>query len=103
MPKFYAKLHESLSGRKVVAVSDLDVFGKVLEDSDLGISIKVSEEFYGGDLIELEEVINMIKSSDNVNVIGTRIVDALIDERLVDPKNVITIMGVKHAQIYGSI
>lgn len=100
MQNFSVKLHENFAGSKVLAISDPDIVGKFLEDSDRGLQFNVSEVFYGGDMINDEEVLRMIKASDNVNAIGTKIVDTMIEAKLVDPKNVITIMGVKHAQIY---
>lgn len=100
MSDFSVKLHENFAGSRVLAVSDSDILGKEFEDSDTGIAVKVSHEFYGGEMMDAGEAIERIKAADNVNAIGTRIVDALIEERLVDPKNVININGVKHAQIY---
>jgi hypothetical protein len=100
MSGFYVKLHESFAGNRVLAVSDSDILGKEIEDSDLGLFIKISEEFYGGESVSREEALNRIRASDNVNVIGTRIVDAMIEERIIDSKSVTTINGVKHAQVY---
>ncbi|MCL4401038.1 MAG: DUF424 family protein [Candidatus Parvarchaeota archaeon] len=94
------KVHENYAGRKVVAVSDADILDTVLEDTDKGLELKISREFYGENEFELKDILQFIVHADNVNVIGNKIVDALISEKMVDSKNVISIRGVKHAQIY---
>jgi hypothetical protein len=95
------KVHENYIGRKVVAVSDPDIIGKKIEDIDKGLEINISKEFYGEKEFEFSDVLQFIMNSENVNAIGNEIVEALVAERIIEPKNIITIGGVKHAQIYG--
>lgn len=94
------KVHENYIGRKVVAISDPELLGKTIEDTDKGLEINVSKFFYGESEFEFSDIMQFVLHSENINVIGNKIVDALITEKLVDSKNVITIGGIKHAQIY---
>ena len=100
MQKFVMKVHENHVGSKIVAVSDPQLIGKHIEDSDKGIEITITKEFYGDSEFELQEIIPLVLASDNANLIGSEIVDAFIEEKIVDPKSVISINGIKHAQIY---
>ncbi len=94
------KVHENYIGRKVVAISDPEILGKHIEDLDKGIEITVSKEFYGGHEFDIKEIMQFILHSDNVNVVGNKIVETLIEEKIIDAKKVIMIAGIKHAQIY---
>ena len=94
------KVHENHMGQKVVAVSDPEILSKHIEDSDKGIEMTVSKEFYGDHEFDIKEVMQFISHSENVNVVGNRIVETLIENGIIEPKNVIMIGGIKHAQIY---
>jgi len=94
------KVHENYISRKVVAASDFDLIGKKIEDFDKGIELMVSKEFYGDNEVDVNEIIQSIAHAENANIIGNRIVELLIDRKLIESKNVITIGGIKHAQIY---
>ncbi len=94
------KVHENYIGRKVVAVSDADIVGQRIEDTDKGIELTVSKDFYGDHEFEIKDVMEFILHSENVNVVGNRIVETLVENKLIDAKNVIMIAGIKHAQIY---
>ena len=94
------KIHEDHFGNKVVAASDSDIIGKDITDSDRGIEIRVSKDFYGETEFELGDIIKYILEVGNANVMGTGIVDALTEENVVDPVHVVMIGDVKHAQIY---
>ncbi len=94
------KVHENHVGSKVVAVSDPKLIGKHIEDSDKGIEITITKEFYGESEFELQEIIPVVLASGNANLIGSEVVDAFIKEKIIDPENVISINGIKHAQLY---
>ncbi len=94
------KVHENYIGRKVVAISDPDIVGTRLEDTDKGLELNVSKEFYGDKEFEMSEILPFIMHSENVNIIGNKIIETLAAEKILDLKNITTIAGVKHAQIY---
>ena len=97
---FTAKIHGKDSSREIIAACDNEILGKILVDREREIEFKVSEEFYGNEIFEWEEIVDSISNGRNVNLVGNNIVELAIKNGLIDPKNVIEIEGVKHAQIY---
>ncbi len=89
---FVFKVHESVD-EKVLAIADKEIIGMTLHDDTLGIDILVSKEFYGEEEGDSEELIDMIKSATNVNIIA-------LEKNRIDKEDVIEIDGIKHAQIY---
>lgn len=59
----------------------------------------VSEEFYKGSLVSLEEAIDIVQQSTIVNMVGRSIVESAVERGLVHPEAVLKIDGVPHAQI----
>ena len=55
--RVYVKIHKQGS-RRFIACCDYDILGKEFNDGK--VSIDVKESFYGGDLIEIEELPGMI-------------------------------------------
>jgi len=81
----------------IVAVCDAELLGKTL----LGgrAPFEVSERFYKGIPVELDEAIEHVKRATIVNLVGRRTVDAAILAGLVHPKAVLYFGDVPHAQI----
>lgn len=85
-------------GRYVLlATCDAELLGKILRDGK--IVFEVREEFYKGPKMTLEEVIDLMKQSTIVNMIGHRVVRKAIEKGLIHPDSVLKISGVPHAQI----
>ncbi len=96
MSKVYVKVHRS-GGYVVVAICDEDLLGKTLVEGDMKFT--VSEDFYGGNLMDIKEALELIKSAYVANLIGRNIVEASIRANLVLKESVIVINGVPHAQV----
>ncbi len=94
------KVHDAGDDRRIVAVSDSSLVGRVINDENLDIEITVSKEFYGEEQFGGEEVIRAIKDADNVNLMGNEIVELAIKEELLEESSVVSIGGIKHAQLY---
>lgn len=92
----YAKVYRA-GGYVLVAVCDEELLGRTLIDGDLRFN--VSESFYGGSRIKVDEAIDLVKNADTANLIGARIVNRAKRERLIHPEAVISIAGIPHAQI----
>lgn len=86
-----------VGGHVLLAICDIDLPGKTLREGK--IVFKVSEEFYRGDEVDLEEAINMIESSTIVNMVGTNVVKRAMERGYVHPEAILTIQGIPHAQI----
>ena len=84
-------------GQILVASCDADLLGKTLNHGK--IKFEICPEFYGDSLLELEEVIKIIKKATIANLIGSNIVERAIKEGLVHPEAILLISGIPHAQI----
>lgn len=84
----------------MVSVCDEELLGSTVSDEGLGIEFRVGEPFYGGDLVDLDEALDLIRRSTSANLVGNRIVAAAIESGLARPEGILLIGGVKHAQIY---
>lgn len=85
-------------GRDVlVAACDVELLGRTLEGGR--VSFKVKEGFYKGELVELDEALNLVKRGTIVNLVGKRIVEAAIRVGIVHPEAILYLGEVPHAQI----
>jgi uncharacterized protein len=87
------KIHE-----KVVAMADSDLVGKELEEGEL--HLHVTERFYKGEEKSEEEIIAILKTADNLNIVGKEIVGIALKEGFINEDDIVTIKGVPHVQIY---
>ena len=92
----YIKIHRS-GDRFVVALCDEDLINKTFEDGDL--QLKVTEIFYKGEEKSEEEVIEILKTARNINIVGEKSVKLALDNNLISKDNVIKIGKVLHAQV----
>jgi len=81
----------------VVAVCDKEILGKTFKEGEL--KIHVSEKFYKGDLVEIEDAINAIERATIANLVGEKIVARAVKEGLLHKDSVIYIQGIPHVQI----
>ena len=93
----YFKVHES-QNRKVLAVCDKELVGKILEENHFHFDIK--ESFYKGKEITSDELKKMIHEFDSINLVGEKAVGVAISEKIASEKNVIIIKNIPHVQIF---
>jgi hypothetical protein len=92
----YAKLKKD--GKNVLlAICDAELIGKTLKDGR--IVFKISNEFYNGRKMPLDQAVNMIENSTIVNLIGNKCVEKAIQNGFVHPEAILKIQGISHAQI----
>ena len=89
---FSVKIHRSPSG-EVLAVCDEELLGQSFSEGEL--RLKVGQGFYGGDTVLLEYLCR----ANSINLVGNESVAVAIREGYVDEKRVISIGGVRHAQV----
>lgn len=94
---FSLKVHETRKG-KVVAACDMNVLGDTYRDGE--VKLEVSEKFYGGREAELAEVLGELEEYVTANLVGNRLVEALVDEEVVGEGEFHEVNGVKHAQLF---
>ncbi len=81
----------------LLAACDVEMLGEILRDGK--IVFKISEEFYKGPKMPVDEVIELMEESTIVNLVGKNIVNKAIEKGMVHPEAVLKICGVPHAQI----
>ena len=91
----FIKIHKA-KYRDVVAVCDSNLIGKRFEEDDLQLDI--TERFYKGQEISEDELINILKNSENINVVGEESIKAAIKSGMISENNIIRIKGIPHAQ-----
>lgn len=81
----------------LVAVCDSDILGETFDNGD--ISLTVNEEFYGGDEVDAETVVERLSSAAIANIVGTRAVGVAVEAGIIDDGNVLEIGTTQHAQL----
>ncbi len=81
----------------LLSICDAEVLGKTLREGK--IVFQVTEEFYKGAEVELEEAIDMIENSTIVNMVGKNVVQKAVERGYVHPEAILNIEGIPHAQI----
>ena len=94
--KVYMKIHKA-RGETVVAMCDCGILGKTFKEGELKIT--VSERFYRGYLVDVDECEPYLREASIGNFVGDLSVSKAIEMGLVEEKNVIRIDGVPHAQM----
>lgn len=95
MASVYMRVRET-SEHYVVAICDKDLLGRTLVEGN--IRFRVSEEFYGGELVEIDACLHHLRKATIANMIGSDTVKAAIDAGMVHKQAVMYIDGQPHAQ-----
>ena len=95
MPSVYVRVRET-HDHVMVSVCDKELLGTTLTEGK--ITFNVSEDFYGGDLVDLKTCIKFLKTATIANMIGNDTVEAAKSAGLVHESAVIYIEGHQHAQ-----
>ncbi|MDG5777553.1 DUF424 domain-containing protein [Haloarculaceae archaeon H-GB2-1] len=81
----------------LVSVCDPDILGETFEDGQ--VSLTVEEEFYDGEQVDEDRVVESLGKCSVANIVGTRAVEVAIEHGFVDEGNVLDIDGTRHAQL----
>ncbi len=84
-------------GEYIVAICDQDILGQSFEEGDR--CIHISETFYKGKLVPVEEGIAAIEQATIANIVGECIVQEALKAQLIHERGVIRIQNVPHAQV----
>ncbi len=91
------KIHQIY--REVVAVCDSDILGKKFEDNKM--QIEINKEFYGGDEMQNDKVLELLKEKNQedacFNFVGKQSIKLAIQAGIVDKDRVIIIQNIPHA------
>ena len=92
MPKLSIK---RTSDHVLVSVCDAELLGKEFREGKL--RLKIHEAFYEGKEASVGECLAALRGATMANLVGS-IVEEVIKAGLIDPKRVIRVQGVPHAQ-----
>ncbi|MGY5858215.1 MAG: DUF424 family protein [Candidatus Thorarchaeota archaeon] len=95
MPKVYMRVKET-HDHYLVAICDKPLLGQTLKDGK--IKFKISEEFYGGDLVDSKTCINHLQRATIANMVGKKAVQTAVNAGLVHEQAILYIEGHPHAQ-----
>ena len=80
----------------LVTACDTEVLGETFEEED--ISLEVTEDFYGGEKVEADDVIDSLSRASIANLVGTEVVQLAIEEGFIDEDRVLEVGSTLHAQ-----
>lgn len=93
---FYLRIHKK-SNDVMVAACDEEILGKEYNEGE--IQLNVEEDFYKGDVVGEEEILDAIANAMIANLVGNRVVETAVKHGFVNEESIVTVDGVKHAQI----
>jgi len=85
-------------GYEVLAVCDVDLIGKKVEDK--GLKLDITERFYKGALVSEEEAAILMKKAKNINIVGKNAIQIAIKTHIIQKEGVIKIKNIPHALIF---
>ena len=65
------------SNTSMLNICDADLVGKTINRDNF--SLKISEEYYADKVVEKEEAKELLKNSDNINMVGKEIISLSVD------------------------
>lgn len=95
----YLKIH-NIRGQRIVAVCDIEIVGKILEEGELIIDLIKHQDFYKGEKSDKIQVQKALVNFSSANLIGSKAVDAAISSGIVEKDDVKYINGYPYIQIY---
>ena len=99
MKTMYVKVHETNKG-KIVAACDEELLGKVLDDGNAYLDLKMHRAFYEGELIGEKELEDALSKFQSANLVGKLAVSVALKLKLASKDSVIYINKTPHIQIY---
>jgi len=92
--KVYLKIHVN-EQFETIACCDEELLNKVFKEGNL--RIEITNQFFGGKLIKLEDAINILKNASYFNIVGENIITKAIDCKILPKEGVKSINGVPMA------
>ena len=90
----YIKIH-CRNEMECIACCDEDLLNRVFKDGNL--RIEISEQFFGGNLVSLEDAIEILGEATSFNIVGENIINKAIFCKLLSKDGVRVINGVPMA------
>jgi len=95
----YLKIHEG-EGKRVIAVCDKDLIGKVLEDGKKFMDLDRYRDFYVGEHADEESVGAALGDFSSANLVGEKAITVAVSKGIVNKDDVMYIKETPYIQIY---
>lgn len=82
----------------LVAACDAEVLGETYEED--AVRLHVREAFYGGDEASLDAIMDALDRCFTANLVGNALIDALLDEGVLEEEEVEHVAGMAHSQLF---
>ena len=82
----------------IVNICDTDNIGTTISEGNF--EIEISEDYFGGDIIDENKAQELLKTSDTLNLVGNNIVNLAVDLDLVSIESIKKIQGISFVLIY---
>ncbi len=92
--KVYLKIHH-FNSTETVACCDEELLNQVFKEGNL--RIEISNQFFGGNVIKLEEAIEILKEASFFNIVGENIIKKAIDYKILSKNGFQYINGIPMA------
>ncbi|MFW9819536.1 MAG: DUF424 family protein [Candidatus Thorarchaeota archaeon] len=92
--RVYLKVHIK-DNMETIACCDEELLNQVYKEGNL--RIEISNQFFGGKLIDLEDAILILREATCFNIVGENIINKAIDYKLISLEGVRSVNGVPMA------
>jgi hypothetical protein len=92
--KVYLKVHIR-DNFETIACCDEELLNQVFKEGNL--KIEISNQFFGGKLIDLEDAVSILKDASCFNIVGEQIINELIDCKILSKEGIRFINGIPMA------
>ncbi len=82
----------------LVNICDSDLLGRTVKDGKL--SMQISKDYFGGELVDGEQVLNLMKNSSIVSLAGTNAVKLALESKLAAKEAIRVVGDVPFLMIY---
>lgn len=89
--KIYIKIHIK-NDLETIACCDEELLNQVFKEGNL--RIEISNQFFGGRLIHLEDAISILKEASCFNIVGEKIINKAIECKIFSEEGVRFINGI---------
>ena len=80
----------------LLAMCDEELIGKKIKND---IQVEITEDFYGNEKCDEEKALMLVKQATIINAIGSKTIEFLKKNDIVDEKFILKIKDVPHAQV----
>lgn len=85
-------------GTSLVNICDPELLGRTVEGD--GVTMNISEDYFSGESMGEESVVQLVRSCSMANLVGNRIVNIVLRENLASQQAVRSVGGVSFLMIF---